>query len=32
MSRFVLGYTGTMDKYLQALGTATGQPEIQITN
>ena len=32
MSRFVLGYTGTMDKYLQALGRATGQPQNQITD
>jgi len=32
MSRFVLGYTGTMDKYLQALGAATGQPQVEITD
>ena len=29
MSRFVLGYTGTMDAYLRALGKATGQ-DIQV--
>jgi hypothetical protein len=32
MSRFILGYTGTMDKYLQALGTATGQQQINISD
>ncbi len=32
MSRFILGYTGSMDKYLRALAAATGQQEIQITN
>jgi hypothetical protein len=32
MSRFVLGYTGTMDKYLEALGPATGQQQVNITN
>lgn len=32
MSRFILGYTGTMDKYLQALGQATGQQRVSITN
>lgn len=31
MSRFILGYTGTIDNYLRALGKATGQ-EIQINN
>ena len=32
MSRFILGYTGTMEKYLRALGSATGQPQVQIAN
>jgi Polyketide cyclase / dehydrase and lipid transport len=32
MSRFILGYTGSMDKYLQALGAATGQRQIEITD
>jgi hypothetical protein len=32
MSRFILGYTGSMDKYLHALGAATGQPQIQIAD
>jgi Polyketide cyclase / dehydrase and lipid transport len=32
MSRFILGYTGSMDKYLQALGQATGQQQVNITN
>jgi hypothetical protein len=32
MSRFALGYTGTMDKYLQALGAATGQQQVDITD
>jgi hypothetical protein len=32
VSRFVTGYTATMDKYLQALGPATGQPHVTITN
>jgi len=32
MSRFILGYTGTMDKYLQALGAVTGQQQVTITN
>lgn len=31
MSRFVLGYTGTMDRYLRALATATNQ-DVHITN
>jgi len=30
MSRFVLGYTSTMDKYLQSLGAATGEPQVRI--
>lgn len=32
MSRFILGYTGSIDKYLQALGAATDQPHIDLTN
>jgi hypothetical protein len=32
MSRFILGSTGTMDKYLQALGTATGQQQVNISD
>jgi hypothetical protein len=32
VSRFVLGYTHTMDQYLSALGNATGQKDIAITN
>jgi hypothetical protein len=32
MSRFILGYTGSMDKYLQALAAATGQPHVDPTN
>lgn len=32
MSRFILGYTGTMDKYLQALGAVTGQQQVTISN
>lgn len=32
ISRFILGYTGSMDKYLQSLGAATGQPQIRITD
>jgi hypothetical protein len=32
ISRFIVGYTGSMDKYLQSLGATTGQPQIQITD
>jgi len=32
VSRFVLGHTGTIDAYLHALGKATGQEEIQVTD